>query len=276
MKNKISLLTIFVPFLVLTGCSPKVKAPHMPTRGICAHRGAMTTHPENTVSAFREAIRLGAHMIELDVRLTADEKLVIMHDTTVDRTTDGSGNVSDFTLAELKKLDAGSWKSKEFTGEKIPTLSEALAIMPHNIWLNIHLKGDFELGRRVAEVVVAEQRTHQAFLACGFDAAAGAKSVDDNIQICNMKRQAETADYVSQTIERKDQFIQLLRTPLDTDLKSLVEQLEQSNVNINYCCTDDKSVLTDLLTIGVDFVLVNNLEPALAVSDSLGIARRVD
>jgi glycerophosphoryl diester phosphodiesterase len=86
----------------------------MPSRGICAHRGASDTHPENTLAAFREAIRLGVHMIEFDVALSKDGQLVLMHDTTVDRTTDGDGPVSELTLAELKKLDAvGSKNSAE-------------------------------------------------------------------------------------------------------------------------------------------------------------------
>lgn len=78
----------------------------MPARGICAHRGASDTHPENTIAAFREAIRLGAQMIEFDVALTKDGKLVLMHDRTIDRTTDGSGRVEEWLLADLKKLDA--------------------------------------------------------------------------------------------------------------------------------------------------------------------------
>ena len=80
---------------------------HMPTRGICAHRGASDTHPENTIAAFREAIRLGAHMIEFDVALTGDGALVLLHDATLDRTTNGTGPVSARSLGELQALDAG-------------------------------------------------------------------------------------------------------------------------------------------------------------------------
>ena len=109
----------------------------MPGRGICAHRGASTTHPENTVAALKEAIRLGVHMIEFDVALTKDKKLVLMHDSTLDRTTNGSGAVSDFTLAQLKELDAGSFKGEQFKDIRIPTLQEALDLMPENIWLSL-------------------------------------------------------------------------------------------------------------------------------------------
>ena len=74
----------------------------MPTRSICAHRGASDSHPENTIAAFREAIRLSEHMIELDVTLSSDGKLVLMYDHTVERTTDGSGRVDELTLADCK------------------------------------------------------------------------------------------------------------------------------------------------------------------------------
>ncbi|MCS7313960.1 MAG: glycerophosphodiester phosphodiesterase family protein [Bryobacterales bacterium] len=93
---------------------------------VVAHRGASRYAPENTLAAFRKAIELGADLIEFDVRETKDGHLVIMHDDTVDRTTDGEGRVSDLTLEQIKKLDAGSWFGPQFKGERVPTLEEAL------------------------------------------------------------------------------------------------------------------------------------------------------
>ena len=130
---------------------PSTKSHHniqLPHRGLCAHRGAMTTHPENTLPAFREAIKCGAHMIEFDVQLTKDNALIVMHDPAVDRTTNGHGPIAEFTCEEIRRLDAGSWKSYAFQGEKVPLLDEVLSIMPVNIWLNIHLKGGKALGRQ--------------------------------------------------------------------------------------------------------------------------------
>jgi len=138
--KKIVLFFVLLTLQIVIAQSTRTNGVILPERGICAHRGAMETHPENTISAFKEAIRLGAHMIEFDVRMTKDGKLVIMHDKSVNRTTNGSGLVSDLTYDEIKKLDAGRWKSEMFKGERIPTLKETLQVMPHNIWLNIHLK----------------------------------------------------------------------------------------------------------------------------------------
>lgn len=116
----------------------------LPARGLCAHRGAMNTHPENTIASFKAAVDAGAQMIELDVWLTKDNKMVVIHDAAVDRTTNGSGKIVNLSLSEIKKLDAGSWKSPEFKGEKIPTFEEALSVIPRNIWINVHIKGEDE------------------------------------------------------------------------------------------------------------------------------------
>jgi glycerophosphoryl diester phosphodiesterase len=93
---------------------------------VISHRGATPFAPENTVSAFRKAVEIGADLVEMDVRETRDGHMVIMHDETVNRTTNGQGRVTDLTLAEIRKLDAGSWFDKKFAGERVPTLEEAL------------------------------------------------------------------------------------------------------------------------------------------------------
>jgi glycerophosphoryl diester phosphodiesterase len=91
---------------------------------VAAHRGWSEKYPENTMLAYKKAADLGVDQIEIDVRVTKDGELVIMHDATVDRTTNGTGKVEDLTLAELRALDAGSWKGEEFSGLQIPTFDE--------------------------------------------------------------------------------------------------------------------------------------------------------
>ena len=243
----------------------------MPTRGICAHRGASDSHPENTLAAFREAIRLGAQMIEFDVALSRDQKLVLMHDVTVDRTTDGTGAVSELTLTELRKLDAGSWKHGRFGGERIPTLGEALAIMPENIWLNVHLKGGAELAMEVTQRIVASNRVHQAFLACGTEAARAAKSVDARIRICNMERQANSQQYVDETIDMQAEFIQLLGggsvDPMHT------KRLSDQGIRINFCCANEADTVDSLFRAGVEFPLVDRVAAMLEIADHHDVKR---
>lgn len=93
------------------------------------HRGLSPGFPENTLAAFRNSIAMGVDAIEIDMRTTKDGEIVILHDPTLERTTDGTGPVSELTLAEVKALDAGSYESPEFAGERIPTYEETLALV---------------------------------------------------------------------------------------------------------------------------------------------------
>jgi len=110
---------------------------------IFAHRGCSGAYPENTLAAFAAASKLPIEGIELDVHLSKDGELVVIHDELVDRTTNGRGFVKDMTSEELRDLDAGSWKGAEFKGEHIPLLSEVMDLfLETNHVLNIELKSD--------------------------------------------------------------------------------------------------------------------------------------
>lgn len=243
----------------------------MPERGICAHRGASDSHPENTLSAFRAAITLGAQMIEFDVRMTQDQQLIIMHDETLDRTTNGRGLVAEHNLDQLQKFDAGAWKGRRHRGERVPTLQQTLDMMPQNIWLNVHVKGGPETAAAVARLIVAADRTHQCVLACDQKSAAAAKAVFSELMICNMERQQQTADYVNQTIESQASFIQLLND--ESVSAETIDRLHGADVRVNYCCSDDAAVVKSLLEKGVDFPLTDRLRDMLVVADEAGIER---
>lgn len=114
---------------------------------VTGHRGAAGLEPENTLHSFKRAIDLGVDRIELDVHLTKDRKLVVIHDETVDRTTDGHGHVGGFTLEEIRGLDAGM-------GERVPTLQEVIDLAKGRVVMQIELKG---LGVEGAVVRAAEE-----------------------------------------------------------------------------------------------------------------------
>lgn len=107
---------------------------------IWAHRGYSAVAPENTLAAFRAAETAGADGIELDIQLSRDGIPVVLHDETVDRTTDGRGTASDFTLPELRELDAGFWFDPAFAGEPLPSLEEVLAWAEGRLRLNLEIK----------------------------------------------------------------------------------------------------------------------------------------
>jgi glycerophosphoryl diester phosphodiesterase len=107
---------------------------------VIAHRGYSAAAPENTLSALKAAIEAGADSCEMDFHLTKDGEIVAIHDSTLDRTTNGKGDVSDFTLEEIRRLDAGSWFSPRYTGERIPTLEEVLATAKGRITMTLEIK----------------------------------------------------------------------------------------------------------------------------------------
>jgi glycerophosphoryl diester phosphodiesterase len=112
---------------------------------IVAHRGASFDAPENTLAAFRLAWQQNADLIEGDFRLTRDGQIICIHDATTDRTTGHKAKIADSTLADLRKLDAGSWKSPKFKGEPLPTLDEVLATVPKDKRILIEIKSGPEI-----------------------------------------------------------------------------------------------------------------------------------
>lgn len=159
---------------------------------VVAHRGSSALAPENTLAAFRRAIEDGADAIELDVRLTRDEEVIVFHDSTLRRTTDGRGRVEEQTLSKLRELTAGRWYGRQFAVEQIPTLAEVFQLVRESVGINIELKSDVRSRRRsllverCCDVIrthrgesvtlltsfhhqsVLEAREHLPHLTCGF------------------------------------------------------------------------------------------------------------
>ena len=122
---------------------------------VIAHRGASAEAPENTIAAFELALVHRADGIELDVHLSRDNQPVVIHDFTLERTTDGSGPVSEHTVRELKRLDAGGWHGGQFRGQRIQTLQEVLERFRDRTRFWIELKGGSDLYQGIEERVVS-------------------------------------------------------------------------------------------------------------------------
>ena len=135
---------------------------------IIAHRGASGHAPENTLAAFERAVQLGVTLIETDLHLTRDARFVAIHDATLERTTNGRGAVHDFTLGELRELDAGKWFDREFMDEKIPTLEEVLDFSrEHDAVFYLEIKYDSAWGMHhalVAELQKAQSAARTAVI----------------------------------------------------------------------------------------------------------------
>lgn len=126
---------------------------------VIAHRGASFYAPENTMAAFRTALEVGADGLEFDVKLTGDGEVVVLHDQTLERTTDGRGSISDFNLEEIEALDAGRHFGRQYTGERVPRLAEVLDTFGGLGLLNIELTNYAQpldsLSEKVVDLVCA-------------------------------------------------------------------------------------------------------------------------
>jgi glycerophosphoryl diester phosphodiesterase len=138
-----------LPSLARTGMTIETTSSFPPYLSLQAHRGAAGLAPENTLAAFRMAMELGADAAELDLQAAKDGAVVVIHDDTVDRTTDGRGRIGDLTLAEIKRLDAGAKFGAAFRGERIPTLRELIDLVKSsgNPRFRLNLEIKFAEGR---------------------------------------------------------------------------------------------------------------------------------
>jgi glycerophosphoryl diester phosphodiesterase len=148
-----------------------LRAPGAPVLRV-GHRGAKGHAPENTFASFNLAMEMGVNAVETDVHLSKDGEVVLIHDHTVDRTTDGRGFVKDMTLRELKQLDAGSWYDARFAGQRIPTLSELLEWARDRVGLAIEIKNGPIYYPGIAEKVIRllkEQSMERQAILISFD-----------------------------------------------------------------------------------------------------------
>ncbi|MCE5252507.1 glycerophosphodiester phosphodiesterase family protein [bacterium] len=272
-----------------------ISAPSAFCTGACAHRGDTMSAPENTLPAIVSAVRKGAHQIEIDAQLSLDGKLVLMHDGTVDRTTDGTGKVSDLTFEKLRTLDAGSWYKPEFKGTKIPELREALEAIPHEILCNIHVKGGSETTVPVARLVSDLGRLDHCFISIGGseaqEAMAAARASVPGIKLCtgfviDKEPVTEKITGIDKDVLEKYRklnpgkeinghidIIQLVYwvTPIPKDVvEKSVSILHRYDVKANYCCASEAEPLRTLIGAGADYILTDNLDLCLKTLNEYG------
>jgi glycerophosphoryl diester phosphodiesterase len=167
---------------------------------VVAHRGLSEGLPENTLTAFRRVIALGVRVIELDLRGTADGEVVVLHDETVDRTTNGRGDVTRMTLAEVKALDAGAHAGAAFRGERVPTYEQVLELVQGT---GVHLLLDIKISPVLSKArVVRLTERHGAVL----NVIAGVRSVSDLREIATLNPNLRTLGFV-EDVESIDRFV---------------------------------------------------------------------
>ncbi|MFW9768353.1 MAG: glycerophosphodiester phosphodiesterase [Candidatus Thorarchaeota archaeon] len=208
---------------------------------VIAHRGASAKAPENTLMAFRTAWQLGAHMIELDVHESSDGHLVCIHDSSIDRTTKGTGEVSDLTLREIQEVDAGM-------GEKIPLLSEVLEFARGRIQVNIELKIP-NIEAKVASLIQEMNLVNDVMVSSFIHLSlVEIKEIDQDIKTAVLFH-TEIKDLATYAIELGAQAVNPLQ---DLVTEAMVSRVHEFGLQIYPWTINDERDMIRLLNLGVD------------------------
>lgn len=236
-----------------------------------AHRGASGQghSPENTLPAFKEAIDIGADCVECDVHCSKDGHVVVMHDATLNRTTDTKGCIKDMTLDEIKKADAGSWFSKDFVGVRVPTLSELLEITKGKVINVIEIKPENITEKVVKEVEKANaindvilQSFHPQVVKVISELnpkIPRALLIGGQIRVCKM---AGIMSLIQQTLEVNAPTLNVTSKIVS---QQLIDEVHKRAMGIWAWTVDDKAEMKELIEMGIDGITSNYPERLMAL-----------
>ena len=226
---------------------------------VCAHRGFAAVAPENTLPAFGAAIALGAPEIEFDVRFSKDGVPFACHDDRLDRISDGTGLISDFTYDEIRKLDAGSKFSSHFAGTKIPTMEEILAKFARHAIINLHIKplGDsypeWQFKKIVSLLKTYDQMEH-VYLMATPEIMKVALDIAPEIPRC-MAAFPNPLEIVDRAITWQCSKVQLFKPHFD---QQMIDKAHDNGILCNVFWSDDREEARRFFEMGIDTVLTND------------------
>lgn len=239
---------------------------HNPTFAVAGHRGYSSAYPENTLLAFQEAFQLGVDMVEFDLQLSKDGAVIVMHDQTLDRTTNGHGRLSDYSLAELKQLDAGSWFGSAFEGLKIPTLKELCELLKEypKVLLNVEIKrGD--CAKEVADASIAILKEYGYLSRCVFTSfdADILEHIHDNYRL-------KTHGFLEEVMHNfvpgeQGTYSKMWSIAMNMNqlTREKVERFRNQGLLVWCYCPDDEEQVAYAMECGATLATCNNPLPAL-------------
>ncbi len=238
---------------------------------IIAHRGASGYAPENTMPAFEMALEMNAEGIEIDVHTSKDGEVVVIHDPTINRTSNGEGLVGELTLEELRSYDYGSWYSDEFKDTTIPTLREVLELLKD--WeglLNIEIKSGPHIYEGIEQKVIdliKEYKMEDRIIISSFNhySLRDIKKIDPNIKIGLLY----AAGLVEPWIYAKRMDATALHPSYYNIIPEVVDGCKENGIQLNPYTINDESDLERMVDAGVDGIITNYPDRALKVRERM-------
>jgi glycerophosphoryl diester phosphodiesterase len=224
---------------------------------VIGHRGASGHAPENTLASFRRAVELGATFIETDLRLSRDARFVAIHDSTLDRTTNGRGLVRDFALEQLREVDAGSWFAPEFAGERIPTIEEIFAFARESdtvFYLEIKHEGTWGIHHAMAEALrAAKESAHCVVISFDARTLENLRRLDATLMMGLLfETQMPDAIEKAQSIGARQ-----ILPRADLVTRGLVEEAHRADMQVATWTVNEPEQMRALIATGVNGIMTN-------------------
>lgn len=220
---------------------------------VIAHRGASAYAPENTFPAFELALKMGSCGVETDIHITKDNVPVLIHDSMVDRTTNGTGRVNELTLEEIKRLDAGSWFSTEFAGTQIPTLEEFLKAFGHKVHLVLEIKDGKATEKTFTLVRDLGLLKESTFISFNMEVLKEIMRLEPNAKVGFL------TNYVDEELIRtiKDNNIKQICPYAPSLTEPIVGMIRNYGLDIRVWGVDTEDIIERMISLGIYTMTVN-------------------
>ena len=232
---------------------------YLPYPRVCAHRGFNTVAPENSMAAFGAAVGMNADEIEFDLRVTSDGEIVVNHDSSLDRCSNGTGKLKDHTFAELRQLDFGSWFGPEYAGIQIPTFEEVLKKFACRTIMNIHINTtDLAAIEKIVSLVRKYDCVkHSYFMVSEDDSIRFIQSLGKGLRICVGHDSEQPWSIVDRAIALGCYKVQFFMKYVNQEM---IDKAHAHGILCNMFYSDDPAKAQEYLDMGIDTILTNRYQ----------------